>query len=337
MLIAIIGTPHSGRKSVSDYLLDKGFLRLSIRGTMASTTSTSTNNTSSSLDPDDGLKLTSEFNSASEMLAHTTRYWRENFVTTSLTNIQLVGIFVKRPFFMLINVDAPILTRFRRGPGVPLEGFVSEHDALLYDTVDRCEPAQNGTVMRKPVSSLRALRKLATFHIVNDFVTKEDLYTHLDELQLLDPNCLRPDWDNYFMMLASHASMRSNCMKRRVGAILVRENRIVATGYNGTPRGLMNCNEGGCARCNGSSTAEGTCLCLHAEENALLEAGRERTGGATIYCNTCPCLTCTIKIIQAGAREVVYNLSYKVDDASATLFRDAGVLLRRHHLPHLQH
>lgn len=98
-------------------------------------------------------------------------------------------------------------------------------------------------------------------------------------------------------------------MKRRVGAILVREKRIVSTGYNGTPRGMRNCNEGGCTRCNrgeergggcessaaktsnarsdSPSLAVHLCVCLHAEENALLEAGRERVGtNATLYCNT---------------------------------------------------
>lgn len=73
------------------------------------------------------------------------------------------------------------------------------------------------------------------------------------------------------------------------------------------------------------------CLCLHAEENALLEAGRDRVGAnATMYCNTCPCLKCTIKIIQSGVKRVVYNLSYKVDDASARLFQEAGVDIFRH-------
>lgn len=133
------------------------------------------------------------------------------------------------------------------------------------------------------------------------------------------------------MLLASLASLRSNCMKRRVGAVLVREKRVVSTGYNGTPRGVRNCGEGGCGRCNSHgdgwgddqergegdvfsnggggggksrSAANGArnlsrigealdeCLCLHAEENALLEAGRERvsgggTEGAVLYCNTC--------------------------------------------------
>lgn len=103
------------------------------------------------------------------------------------------------------------------------------------------------------------------------------------------------------MRLSLLASLRSNCMKRRVGAVLVREKRVVSTGYNGTPRGVDNCNEGGCERCNlagGGEEEEGgmgkgldECVCLHAEENALLEAGRERvsgggTKGAVLYCNT---------------------------------------------------
>ena len=97
-------------------------------------------------------------------------------------------------------------------------------------------------------------------------------------------------------------------MKRRVGAILVRENRVLASGYqsvqmydmlilnalrcryNGTPRGLTNCNEGGCPHCNGTTETQSNCqecLCLHAEENALLEAGRERVGkDCVLYCNT---------------------------------------------------
>lgn len=104
--------------------------------------------------------------------------------------------------------------------------------------------------------------------------------------------------------------------------------------YNGTPRGLTNCNEGGCPVCNGSSFGDSDpdeCVCLHAEENALLEAGRERVGSrAVLYCNTlsimtlpsfhvsstiiyrCPCLKCTVKIIQTGITSVVYSLSYKV-------------------------
>ena len=86
--------------------------------------------------------------------------------------------------------------------------------------------------------------------------------------------------------------------------------------YNGTAKGLRNCNDGGCPRCNSGGSSGGDldqCLCLHAEENALLEAGRERLGeNTTLYCNTCPCLGCSVRIIQYGVKEVVYHLSYKV-------------------------
>ena len=135
------------------------------------------------------------------------------------------------------------------------------------------------------------------------------------------------------MMLASLAARRSNCMRRQVGCVLVREKRVMSTGYNGTPRHITNCNEGGCPRCNaggGGGTSLATCLCIHAEENALLEAGRERVGGgAVLYCNTCPCLTCSIKIVQVGITEVVFSQSYYMDAEAAKLFVQAGVKLRQ--------
>lgn len=122
-------------------------------------------------------------------------------------------------------------------------------------------------------------------------------------------------------------------MKRRVGCVLVREKRVVSTGYNGTPRGMRNCNDGGCSRCNAGEHAGAgldTCLCLHAEENALLEAGRDRIrDGAVLYCNTCPCLTCSVKITQVGISEVVYAQGYNLDSTAAAIFKEGGVHLRQ--------
>lgn len=126
-------------------------------------------------------------------------------------------------------------------------------------------------------------------------------------------------------------------MKRRVGCVIVRENRVIATGYNGTPRHLTNCNEGGCSRCNkgqGSGALLATCLCLHAEENALLEAGRDRIRGESVlYCNTCPCLTCSIKIVQSGIKEVVYAQSYSMDLQSHKVMSEANIILRQFQPP----
>lgn len=94
----------------------------------------------------------------------------------------------------------------------------------------------------------------------------------------------------------------------------------------------MNADEIG-PRCNNAAKGGvglSTCLCLHAEENALLEAGRDRIGQtAILYCNTCPCLTCSVKITQVGISEVVYNQGYLVDDQSARIFAESGVRLRQ--------
>ncbi|OCH94750.1 hypothetical protein OBBRIDRAFT_810330 [Obba rivulosa] len=268
MFIALVGPRFSGKSTVEEYLVYiKGFRPVRFEPLV--------------------------FSSTTQLLQHVTQNWRSNFVTVDLRTRQALETFMIRPFFVVISVDAPIMTRYHR-----------------------------------------SLADLISLRVVNSFDSVPPLHAYLDDLDVLNPERLRPGWDTYFMQLATLASHRSNCMKRRVGAILVRNKRIVATGYNGTPRGLRNCNEGGCTRCNSASEISDECVCLHAEENALLEAGRERVGdGAVLYCNTCPCLKCTIKIIQTGIKEVVYNLSYKVDDASAALFRQAGVTIRRHAAP----
>ncbi|KAJ3002378.1 hypothetical protein NUW54_g5875 [Trametes sanguinea] len=286
-------------------------------------------------EPEQGQPLW--FHKPGDLLAHVTRNWRTHFVTTDLDTLDVLNEFLTRPFVLVVSVDAPLLTRYQRSLELSnhkrtLEEFIKEHDIFYYGPGGHDQEASDLATMtnsQRSRTSFRSLSQLASVHVVNSFETISGLQDHLMEVNLLNPERLRPGWDTYFMRLASLASQRSNCMKRRVGAILVRNARVVSTGYNGTPRGLKNCNEGGCTRCNTASETPDECLCLHAEENALLEAGRVGEG-AILYCNTCPCLKCTIKIIQSGIKEVVYNLSYKVDDASAALFTEAGVILRRH-------
>jgi len=256
------------------------------------------------------------------MLDYVTRNWRANFATTSLTDSSVLREFLVRPFVMILKLDAPLLLRWGRlkaklpEQATSLEDFVQSHDHFVFARRENVPLNSNSHVS-----------------ITNDFESLDQFHAYLDSMDIMNPEKLRPGWDSYFMTIAHLASLRSNCMKRRVGAILVRNKRILATGYNGTPRNMTNCNEGGCARCNGQGNlASGDgCLCLHAEENALLEAGRDRVGEeAVIYCNTCPCLRCSIKIVQTGVREVVYSLSYKMDDATARVFQEAGVKLRQY-------
>lgn len=190
--------------------------------------------------------------------------------------------------------------------------------------------------------------KSADLNIINNYESKQEFYAYLNRLDITNSERCRPTWDTYFIKLCDWSARRSNCkiifllilqfqgMKRRVGCILVKNNRIIATGYNGTPRGVRNCNEGGCPRCNSGmkcGSALDQCFCIHAEENALIEAGRERiesNGVKTIlYCSTCPCLGCAKKIIQCGVKEVVYRQEYGMDEMTLALFGEAGVEMRQ--------
>jgi len=143
----------------------------------------------------------------------------------------------------------------------------------------------------------------------------------------------RPDWDHYFMAIAEVAALRSNCRRRHVAAVLVRDHRIISTGYNGTPRGIRNCDEGGCPRCN-SETPSGhnlhECLCCHAEENAIVQAAYHGIAvkGATLYTTYSPCLLCSKMIINAGIKEVIFKDHYTIDDISMRLLAEAGVAIR---------
>lgn len=225
-----------------------------------------------------------EFDTATALDDHVGQQWQKHFVVASIWDDESLETLLKRPYFIFVSIDAPISVRWQRfrnrcaqhdQEAPALEDFVVRNDEQLYD----------------PRSSLAALSARAQIRILNSATSIEQLWASLDALNLLDPARLRPTWDQYFMQLADLAARRSNCMRRQVGCVLVREKRVISTGYNGTPRNVTNCNEGGCPRCNSNvqrgGAGLGTCLCLHAEENALLEAGRERVGdGAVLYSNT---------------------------------------------------
>ncbi len=143
----------------------------------------------------------------------------------------------------------------------------------------------------------------------------------------------RPNWDEYFMDIAQVAAKRSNCCRRQVAAIIVKDNRIISTGYNGTPRGIANCFDGGCERCNSdvkSGENLGECICCHGEENAIVQAAYHGIAikNSILYTTFSPCLLCAKMIINAGIVEVVYQERYSVDNVSSKLLESAGIILR---------
>lgn len=121
----------------------------------------------------------------------------------------------------------------------------------------------------------------------------------------------RPSWDQYFMEIAEMVSSRATCPRRSVGAVLVKDKRIIATGYNGSPPNHPHCIDEGCLM------QDNHCVRVnHAEANALLQGARYGVAveGATCYCTTIPCLPCAKMLIGAGITEVVYGSDYRPDE-----------------------
>lgn len=151
----------------------------------------------------------------------------------------------------------------------------------------------------------------------------------------------RPNWDEYFMDIAEAVAKRSNCIRPAKGAVIVKDKRIISTGYNGTPARTTNCIEGGCQRCkdvndgkiqsgsyNYELNSQSECACCHGEENAIVHAAKHgiSTDGATLYTTYSPCTWCAKMIINAGIERVVAKVDYPTA-LGTKLLKEAGIKL----------
>jgi len=254
-----------------------------------------------------------------------------HFVIDSIRHPAEVEALRRAGRFRLLWIDAEPSLRFERlraraRPGDP-------------DTLERLlalEGRERGSADGS-AQQLDAVAALADVRLRNDGPLAT-LHAQLQRLLEESMGFERPGWDEYFLSIAQVVASRSNCVKRHVGAVIARDRRIVSTGYNGTPRGVRNCNEGGCPRCNafGESGARlDQCLCSHGEENAIIQAAYHGVSvrGGTLYTTFFPCMLCTKLIINAGIAEVVFNAAYALDDVAAALLREAGVKVRQAELP----
>jgi len=230
--------------------------------------------------------------------------------------------------FHLVAVEAPLAVRFERArtrarPGDPV-------DLDVFSEAERRELGSDDPAAQQLVATIAG----ADFTVHND----GDLAVLGDHVRAMfrdaAARATRPGWDEYFMRIAEVVASRSSCAKRRAAAVVVKDKRVISTGYNGTPRGTRNCSEGGCPRCLSlapSGSGLGDCLCSHAEENAIVQAAYHGVSlaGATVYSTFSPCLICTKMIINAGIAEVVFRSAYPLPEAATDLFAQAGVKARK--------
>ncbi len=136
----------------------------------------------------------------------------------------------------------------------------------------------------------------------------------------------RPSWDEYFMAITRAVATRSTCTRRSVGAIIVKDKRILATGYNGAPANMRHCDHSG-----GADLLHGHCLrSTHAEQNAIVQSAKYgiSVDAATVYCTDQPCLTCVKLLVNAGVKRLVFENAY-ADDLAMEMLDEAGITVER--------
>jgi dCMP deaminase len=330
MIIGLTGRNAAGKTEVSDYLKSRGFEYFSLSDEIREEIRNRKLEITRDLLIEVGNELRSRFGPGvlAERILRRLGHER-NYVIDSIRNPSEVEVLKSRQDFTLLGLEAERTSRFERsrlrgreGAVQSLEEFIQEEERELSSG----DPASQ---------QLIATQKMADVVLRNDD-SIEGLHRRLDELlPRLMGNFRRPDWDEYFMSIAKVVSLRSNCIKRKVAAIIVKDRRVISTGYNGTPRGARNCNDGGCLRCNTmapSGTALSECVCCHGEENAITQAAYHGTSlkGSTLYTTLAPCLLCTKMIINSGIAEVVYNQDYSLNERALELLTECGIVLRRY-------
>jgi len=329
MIIGLTGRNAAGKGVIAEFLKQRGFIYTSLSDVLRDELKKQGNE----ITRENLIRLGNELRSQFGFSVLADKILKQldhdkNYVVDSIRNPNEVMSLRSRRDFILVLVEAPLEIRFKR-----IRDRARENDPETFEDFVRLEHVERSS--QNPAhQQLDQTEALSNVTVQNDD-SLEKLHSQLIEVLKRHGSILpRPDWDEYFMGIAKVVASRSNCIKRKVAAVVVKDKRIISTGYNGTPRGVKNCMEGGCPRCN-SFTVQGTqldeCLCSHAEENAITHAAYHGVSikDSTIYSTFSPCLMCTKMIINSGIKEVVYSHDYSLGEVSLRLLSEAHVQVRK--------
>jgi len=329
MIIGLTGKNGSGKGEIAKYLEHRGFHYFSLSNVLREEAVRQGQSEDRDSLVELGNKLRSEFGAGVLAEKIFSRFDPEkHYVVDSVRHPSEVQVFRRRSDFILAGVRAPERLRFER-----LKQRARKGDPANFTQFKSLET-------REAVSTLESDQQLDEAIKMADVVLENTgplkmLHDKVKEVLLdFSRRQTRPDWDDYFIGIAKVVALRSNCIKRKVAAVIAKDKRIISTGYNGTPRGVQNCSEGGCPRCNNiepSGKGLEECLCSHAEENAIVQSAYHGVNikDAVIYTTFSPCLMCTKMIINAGIHEVVYNVDYPMGDLPLKLMAEAGVVVKK--------
>lgn len=229
---------------------------------------------------------------------------------TIIPDISLIRDLKIRPFFTFMVIIPPSQCEWR-----------NENDIDFY--FDYFMLKKEGILRKEEIILNYDLRR----NELVDSTVKEVLFIEAFDKEINLEH--RMSFTDYFIKLAYEVSLRSNCVKRRIGALIVKEKKIISTGYNGSPFNTKNCYEGGCKRCISNipnNIALDYCVCIHAEENAILNVSVWGCKDSELYTTHFPCQFCARKIIQCGIKSVFYVNRYSKDDCCVEeMFKEGGV------------
>lgn len=332
MIIGVTGNYASGKDTVAEILQEMNFFHISFSNILRAELKRRDKETTRQNLIDVGNDLRERYG-ANVLARRALKSVQdgENYVFTSIRNPSAVEKLQKREDFILVNVVAPEKLRLRR-----LFERGRQTDPRTLEELRWREGSENSADPN--AQQLNNVAKMAQVKIINDS-SLEKLKIKVEKMvqdNIFKLQEKRPTWDNYFMDIAEQVKMRCTCMSAKKGTVIVKERRIVSTGYNGTPKGITHCNEGGCQRCTSrhlgkikSGVYSEPCVCAHSEENAIVQAAYNGTctKGAVLYTTFTPCTNCAKLIINAGIVEVIAMVKYP-DDVGTKLLKEAGVKLR---------
>ena len=327
MLIGITGNIGSGKDTVVDYLKTKGFKHISLSDMLREELKSRKKPvTRKNLQEIGNITRNTHGPGALAQLALLHINDEENWAISSIGTPGEVEVLRNNEKFHLLFIDAPMRTRYNRVKKRARE----QEPAKTYAAFKKNEEkeAKGGGAQYRAFDEVKKMAEA----IINNDKTLEALYHKVDKA-LYDFKTARPSWDEYFLGIMDAVRERGTCDRGKSGSIIVRDNRILTTGYVGSAKGMPHCDEAGHLMhevLNEDGTRSKHCIrTVHAEQNAIVQAARNGVSieGATIYCSMTPCFTCAKLIINAGIKRVVAKKDYHKSKLSKAFFKAAKVKL----------
>jgi len=333
MIIGLTGTNAAGKGTIVDFLKEKGFKHHTVRGYLTEKLQeqglpidrTNMQNLANRLREQNGPSYIVEqlYEQAKDS---------ENAIIESIRCPGEITALRQRPGFLLFGVDADSILRFQRAYG---RGSTTDQN-ITYDKFMEDEQRERSNKEPFKQNLTKCLEEADIFFSNNGKI--EELHAKLGKNIQFDSEgylTRRPTRDEVFMPITYKWAALSTCLRRKVGAVIATPDHVeVSQGYNGSPRGTPNCSDLGFCKRQEEKIPSGqrleTCRAVHAEPNAIINAGRQgkNVQGDTLYCTTFPCQICAGIIVNAGIKEIIYEADYPNDQAKKT-FTEAGILTRR--------